>query len=80
MHGQLFKWARNYIQWNNDDVHFVLDQHAELNLYIANMFSLWYRWNNCSFGAKPQSLTKLRIQKYIQYKPLRISLITIIKY
>ena len=26
----------SYIQWNDDDVRFVLDQHAELDLYSAN--------------------------------------------
>jgi hypothetical protein len=31
----------NYFQWNDDDVRFVLDQHAELNFYI-----LLAHWNN----------------------------------
>jgi hypothetical protein len=26
----------SYIQWNDDDVHFVLDQHAELDFYSAS--------------------------------------------
>jgi hypothetical protein len=26
----------SYIRWDDDDVHFVLDQHSELNLYSAS--------------------------------------------
>jgi hypothetical protein len=26
----------SYIKWDDDDVHFVLDQHAELGFYSAN--------------------------------------------
>jgi hypothetical protein len=28
----------SYIQWNDDDARFVLDQHAELDFYSANSF------------------------------------------
>ena len=27
----------SYIQWYDDDVHFALDQHAELDFYSANL-------------------------------------------
>ena len=36
-----FMARKSYIQWNDDDVRFVLDQHAELNFYI-----LLAHWNN----------------------------------
>jgi hypothetical protein len=26
----------SYIQWNDDDVHFILDQHVELDFYFAS--------------------------------------------
>jgi hypothetical protein len=33
----------SYIQWNDDDVHFILDQHVELDFYFASSVnnSLW---------------------------------------
>ena len=34
---QLYHMARtSYIQWNDDDVRFVLDQHAEFDFYSAS--------------------------------------------
>ena len=36
-----FMARKSYIQWNDDDVRFVLDQNAELNFYI-----LLAHWNN----------------------------------
>jgi hypothetical protein len=32
----------SYIQWDDDDVHFVLDQHAELDFYSANSLKQQY--------------------------------------
>ena len=36
-----FMARKSYIQWNDDDVRFVLDQIAELNFYL-----LLAHWNN----------------------------------
>jgi len=33
----IFMARTSYIQWNDDEVRFVLDQHAELNFYKASL-------------------------------------------